>query len=66
MHSAKREVTLTGDIVRSIPTVRSYNAVLVLVPGVVTSFNDTVTGTAQVVPDSRRPDRTRGAFCSTD
>jgi hypothetical protein len=46
VHSARREVTLTGDVVRSIPTVRSYNALLVLVPGVSTSTNDTVTGTA--------------------
>jgi carboxypeptidase family protein len=45
-HSATREVTLTGDTVKSIPTVRSYNALLVLVPGIVTTTNDTVTGTA--------------------
>ena len=45
VHSAKREVSLTGDIVKSIPTARSYNALLVLIPGVVTSSNDTVTGT---------------------
>jgi len=44
--SAKHEVTLSGDDVRSIPTVRSYNALLALVPGIVTSFNDIVTGTA--------------------
>ena len=42
----KHEVSLTGEVVRSIPTVRSYNALLVLVPGVVTSVNDIVTGTA--------------------
>ena len=61
VHSAKREVTLSGEVVRSIPTARSYNALLVLVPGVVTSVNDTVTGTGDhVVPDSRRPDE-RGA-----
>lgn len=46
IHSARREVTLTGDVVRSIPTVRSYLALVVLVPGVVTSGNDIVTGTA--------------------
>jgi hypothetical protein len=45
-HSAKHEVTLTGEVVRSIPTVRSYNALLVVVPGVVTNVNDTVTGTS--------------------
>jgi len=46
VHSAKREVTLSGEEVASIPTVRSYNALLVLVPGVVTNVNDTVTGTS--------------------
>ncbi len=46
VHTAKREVTLSGELVRSIPTVRSYNALLALVPGVVTNFNDTVTATA--------------------
>jgi Carboxypeptidase regulatory-like domain len=46
VHTAKRELTLTGDVVSSIPTARSYNAVLVLVPGVVTNINDTVTATA--------------------
>src|SRR5689334_888686 len=42
----QREVTLTGETVASLPTARSYNALVVLVPGVVTNFNDTVTGTA--------------------
>src|SRR5580765_1368015 len=46
VHTAKHEVTLKSDILTSIPTVRSYNALLVLVPGVVTNTNDTVTGTA--------------------
>ncbi len=46
VHNAKRELTLGGDLVRSIPTARSYNALLVLIPGVVTNVNDTVTGTA--------------------
>jgi hypothetical protein len=46
VHRASPEVTLGGELVRSLPTVRSYNALLVLVPGVVTSVNDTVTGTA--------------------
>jgi hypothetical protein len=48
VHSAKREVTLAGDIVRSIPTARTYNALLVLVPGVLTSVNDTVMNAATV------------------
>ena len=43
--NATREVTLTRDVVTSIPTARTYNALLVLVPGVVTNTNDTVTGT---------------------
>src|SRR4029079_6084104 len=46
VQSAKREVTLNSDIIRSIPTVRSYSAMVVVVPGVVTNLNDTVTGTA--------------------
>lgn len=44
--SASREVSLSGDILRRLPTARSYNALLPLVPGVVTSVNDVVTGTA--------------------
>jgi hypothetical protein len=43
---AQVELTLSGAAVQRLPTVRSYNALLVLVPGVVTSANDTVTGTA--------------------
>lgn len=46
--SARHELTLPGDVVRSIPSVRSYNSLLVLVPGVLTTTNDTVTGTASV------------------
>ena len=46
VYGARREVALSGDIVRSIPTARSYNSLLVLIPGVVTNTNDTVTGTA--------------------
>lgn len=48
VYSAKREVTLSGDVVKAIPTVRSYNALLGLIPGVVTSVNDVVTGTATI------------------
>ena len=44
IQSAKREVTLTGDVIRSLPTVRGYNALLVLMPGVVTTSNDIVMG----------------------
>jgi hypothetical protein len=46
IHNAAREQTLTGEIIKSIPTVRSYNALLALVPGVLMNSNDVVTGTA--------------------
>ena len=46
VHNSTHEMTLGGDILRAIPTVRSYNAVVPLVPGVVTNANDIVTGTA--------------------
>ena len=46
VHRAGREITLSGDLVQSIPTARSYNALLSLIPGVLTNANDTVTGTA--------------------
>jgi hypothetical protein len=44
VQSARRQMTLSNDIVTSIPTVRSYNALLVLVPGVVSNNNDVQTG----------------------
>jgi hypothetical protein len=46
VQNTRREITLSGETVRSIPTVRSYNAVLPLIPGVLTNVNDTVTATA--------------------
>lgn len=46
--SVGRELSLDGDDVRNLPTARSYNALLPLVPGVVTSANDVVTGTSTV------------------
>jgi hypothetical protein len=46
VQSTRREVTLNSEVIKSIPTVRSYNAMVVVVPGVVTNLNDTVTGTA--------------------
>jgi hypothetical protein len=46
MRSAKREITVSGDLVQSLPTARGYNALIVLVPGVVTNTNDTVAGPA--------------------
>jgi hypothetical protein len=44
--AATREISLSGETLRSIPTARSYNAVLPLVPGVVTNVNDVITGAA--------------------
>ena len=41
-----REVSLSGETVSLLPTARTYNALLVLVPGVVTSTNDVVTEAA--------------------
>jgi hypothetical protein len=46
LHSVAHQTTISGDLVREIPTARSYNALLPLVPGVLTSVNDVVTGTA--------------------
>ena len=46
VRSATRQVVLQGEVLRDLPTVRSYNAVVSLVPGVLTNSNDTVTGTA--------------------
>jgi hypothetical protein len=44
--SARRETTIDNEVLKAIPTVRSYNALVVVVPGVVTNLNDTVVGTA--------------------
>ncbi len=43
---AHHEITMSGVLVKAIPTARTYNALLPLVPGVLTSVNDTVTATA--------------------
>ena len=40
--SARRETTIDNELLKAIPTVRSYNALVVVVPGVVTNLNDTV------------------------
>ncbi len=45
VHGAATVTTLHGDLVKSLPTVRSYNALVVVIPGVVTTTNDVVTGT---------------------
>jgi hypothetical protein len=44
VQSARRQLTLNGDVLRAIPTTRNYNAVVLLVPGVVTNTNDVLTG----------------------
>ncbi len=46
VQNAGRELTLSGETVKRLPTAPSYSALLVLVPGVVTNTNDVVTGTA--------------------
>ena len=46
IRSAAAATTLGGNIVRALPTIRSYNALVVLIPGVTTSANDVVTGTS--------------------
>ncbi len=46
VRSAAAVTTLRDDIVKALPTVRSYNALVVLIPGVTTSGNDVVTGTS--------------------
>ena len=46
VQSARRETVVSNDVLKAIPTVRSYNAIVVVVPGVVTNTNDVATGTA--------------------
>src|SRR4051812_40618674 len=46
VQSAKREMTLSNDVLKAIPTVRSYNAMVAVVPGVTTNLNDVVIGTS--------------------
>ncbi len=46
VHSVAPAITLGGELVKALPTVRSYNALVVLIPGVVTNANDVVTGTS--------------------
>src|ERR1043165_1137895 len=46
IQSARREMTLNNDVLKAIPTVRSYNAMVAVVPGVSTNLNDGVTATA--------------------
>src|SRR5205085_587326 len=42
--SAKRQMTLSTDVIRSIPNTRNYNSMVFLVPGVTSNVNDVTTG----------------------
>ena len=44
VRSTRREMTLNNDTIRSIPSVRSYSALLMTVPGVQTDRNNVATG----------------------
>ena len=44
VQSARRQTTLSNDVVRSIPNTRNYNSMVALVPGVITNINDVSTG----------------------
>ena len=44
--SARRQTVINNEVLKAIPTVRSYNALVNVVPGVVTNTNDVATGTA--------------------
>ena len=44
VQSARREQVMNNDVLTSIPTVRNYNALLPLVPGITTGTNDVFVG----------------------
>ena len=44
VQSARRQLTISNDVIKAIPTVRNYNSMLTVVPGVVTNTNDVATG----------------------
>ena len=46
VQSARRQTVLNNEVLKAIPAVRSYNALVVVVAGVVTNTNDVATGTA--------------------
>ena len=46
VQSARRQTVVDNEVLTAIPTARSYNAIVVIVPGVVTNTNDVQTGTA--------------------
>jgi len=45
-YSATHETNVSGALMKSLPTARTYNSILFAVPGVTTSTIDTITGTA--------------------
>ena len=44
VQSSKREMTLDSNVIKSLPTVRSYQGMVNMVPGVLTNVNDVATG----------------------
>lgn len=40
VQSTRREVTLSNDVIRSLPSQRNYGSMVMMVPGVVTNVND--------------------------
>src|SRR2546427_197030 len=50
IQSARREMTLNNDVLKAIPTVRSYNATVSVVPGVTTNFNDALRAAGLTAP----------------
>ena len=46
VYSANHEIAFDAAIVKALPTARTYNALLFMVPGVTTNTLDTITGTA--------------------
>ncbi|RPH63363.1 MAG: TonB-dependent receptor [Acidobacteria bacterium] len=46
VQSARRQTVVDNEVLRALPTARSYNAIVVIVPGVVTNTNDVQTGTS--------------------
>lgn len=46
VYNPRHEVVVDADLVKALPTARGYNALLPLIPGVLTNVNDTITATA--------------------
>ena len=45
VQSARREMTIDNDVIRSIPNQRNYGSMVAMVPGVITNVNDPAAGT---------------------